>query len=92
MPSPAKSRVSVKVWMSVLYGRDETGLIKMTERPPWRVSGPCQETPVMYEAWDTSANKTHLLNWLYATTVQMAKGAYVSRSEPHPFFLHVGGT
>lgn len=52
---------------------------------------PARKPSVMYEAPDTSANKTHLFNWLYGTTVQMAKGAYLSRSEPRPFSLHVGG-
>lgn len=29
------------------------------------------------EGQDTSANKTHLFNWLYDVTVQMAQGAGV---------------
>jgi len=31
----------------------------------------------MYEGQETSSNKTHLFNWLYDTTVQMAQGVSV---------------
>lgn len=52
----------------------------MTESP-LHVTGLCQENPVMYEAQDTSANKTHLFNWLYGAAVQMTPACGRVRDE-----------